>query len=142
MVRENMRLIAECSKRLIELCEKLAMVEEEKPKYPKTYDDCVIYDREGSSFNRAIRLSKLEKLLVCRDAYWKIAGEEMGLGKPWKPDWNNDNQFKYIIICRRDHVNKDTYTAKNCILAFPTEEIRDAFYENFKELIEECKELL
>ena len=27
-------------------------------------------------------------------------------------------------------------------LAFPTEEMRDAFYENFKELIEECKELL
>jgi hypothetical protein len=28
------------------------------------------------------------------------------------------------------------------LLVFPTSEMRDAFYENFKELIEECKELL
>ena len=30
----------------------------------------------------------------------------------------------------------------NVILTFPTEEMRDAFYENFKDLIEGCKELL
>jgi hypothetical protein len=30
----------------------------------------------------------------------------------------------------------------NTILAFPTEEMRDEFYENFKYLIEQCKELL
>jgi hypothetical protein len=28
------------------------------------------------------------------------------------------------------------------ILSFPTEEMRDAFKENFDELIEECKEFL
>jgi hypothetical protein len=28
------------------------------------------------------------------------------------------------------------------ILLFPTEEMRDAFYENFKDLIEKCKEFL
>ena len=30
----------------------------------------------------------------------------------------------------------------NKILVFPTIEMRDAFYDNFKELIENCKELL
>ena len=30
----------------------------------------------------------------------------------------------------------------NHILSFPTEEMRDAFYENFKDLIELCKEFL
>jgi hypothetical protein len=30
----------------------------------------------------------------------------------------------------------------NHILIFPTPEMRDAFYENFKKEIEECKELL
>ena len=30
----------------------------------------------------------------------------------------------------------------NMILIFPTEEMRDAFHENFKELIESVKELL
>ena len=81
-------------------------------------------------------------LLICRDAYWKIAGEQMGLGKPWKPDWKNDEQLEYVIICRRNCIVKDTFVAKDVILAFPTPEIRDAFYENFKELIEICKELL
>ena len=37
---------------------------------------------------------------------------------------------------------KKEYSIQRCILAFPTAEMRDAFYENFKELIELCKELL
>ena len=134
-----------------------------KPKYPKTYEECcevlsiapyynlkyhtLEHDyHELATSNKLLllqgKLNILGKLLICKDAYWKIAGEEMGLDKPWEPDWNNDSQFKYIIICRRDNVNKDTYTAKNCILAFPTEEMRDAFCEAFKEEIEICKELL
>ena len=28
------------------------------------------------------------------------------------------------------------------ILTFPTKDMQDAFYENFKDLIEQCKELL
>lgn len=30
----------------------------------------------------------------------------------------------------------------SCVLEFPTEEMRDAFFENFKDLIKSCKELL
>ena len=138
---------------------KKIVLEKKKPKYPKTYEECctilgfhydhyLTYDdeknlpvsRDESDFIDSIDV--FAKLIICRNAYWKIAGKEMGLGKPWEPDWGNDNQFKYIIICRRDNVIKDTYTAKNCILAFPTEEMRDAFYEAFKEDIERCKELL
>ena len=123
------------------------VLEKKKKEYPKSYEECCEvldwyhrdYDRVGY---KSELLCKLQVLLLCRDAYWKIAGEEMGLGKPWKPDWKNDEQFKYIIICRRGCIIKDTYTAKDVILAFPTEEMRDAFYENFKELIESCKELL
>ena len=133
------------------------VLEKKKPKYPNTYEECckiigideydLVQDyRVGKirtiQSERIEKLNILNKLLICLDAYWKIAGEEMGLGKPWEPDWKNDEQFKYIIICRRGCIIKDTYTAKDIILSFPTEEMRDAFYENFKELIEECKELL
>ena len=137
---------------------KQIVLEKKRPKYPQSYEECckllnIIMEIEVDSesynpmlgdyeLNLDTKIENFRRLLICRDAYWKIAGEEMGLGKPWEPDWNNDSQFKYIIICRRGNVNKDTYTAKNCILAFPTSEMRDAFYENFKELIEECKELL
>ena len=88
-----------------------------------------------------LQLKTLYKLLICRDAYWKIAGEEMGLGKPWKPDWNN-GELKWCMSYSGNYIEFDQYKSKHHTLAFPTEEMRDAFYENFKELIEQCKELL
>ena len=88
-------------------------------------------------------LFEFQKLLIARDAYWKIAGEEKRLGRPWEPDWKKQDK-KYIISIFEDTViyfENETYN-RNTILAFPTEEMRDAFYENFKELINSCKELL
>ena len=130
-----------------------------KPVYPKTYNECYnilncfsFTDVEQYNFENDWRLTIKDKnygnimnafvkLLICRDTYWKIAGEEMGLGKPWEPDLENEelyciqNYNKQITISR-------TNTAFNKILIFPTEKMRDVFYENFKDLIEQCKELL
>jgi hypothetical protein len=39
-------------------------------------------------------------------------------------------------------IERDWELHINHILSFPTPEMRDAFYENFKELIESVKELL
>jgi hypothetical protein len=86
-------------------------------------------------------LNNLNKLKICRDAYWKIAGEQMGLDKPWEPDWNDESQ-KYCIRMDRNKIVNCSSSFNNRILAFPTEEMRDVFYENFKKEIEECKELL
>jgi len=66
----------------------------------------------------------------------------MGLGKPWKPDWKSGEQKKYCIYYGADIIQKGSWRNYNSILAFPTEEIRDEFFENFKDLIEQCKELL
>ena len=140
------------------------VLEKKKKEYPKTYEECCkvfglnhylgiswnsydVYSGAIDSLSEQIediakKLEVLSKLLLCRAAYWKIAGEEMGLGKPWEPDWKNDEQFKYVIICRRNCVIKDTFTAKDVILTFPTAEMRDAFKENFKKEIEMCKKLL
>lgn len=118
-----------------------------QPQYPKTYEECCEIIHSDPKFYvdthlYSDTLEVLYKLLICRDAYWKIAGKEMGLDKPWEPDWNNSSQFKDVIICRSNNIIKYAYAALNTILAFPTEEMRDAFYENFKDLIEECKEFL
>ena len=83
----------------------------------------------------------LQNLIKCRDAYWKIAGEEMGLDKPWNPNWNELTP-KYTIVVIENKLVKQFALTQNFILAFPTEEMRDTFHENFKELIEQCKELL
>jgi hypothetical protein len=124
-------------------------VVKKKPIYPKTYEECCKVlgydDRETycichTGANERL-FDSLYCLKVCRDAYWKIAGEEMGLGKPWEPDLENEelyciqNYNKQITISR-------TNTAFNKILIFPTEEMRDVFYKNFKGLIELCKEWL
>jgi hypothetical protein len=133
-----------------------------KPIYPKTYKECCnvlsiapyynlrfyTYEHgynEYATTNRFLsledKLNTLGKLIICRDAYWKIAGEEMGLDKPWEPDLEDEelyciqNYNKQITISR-------TNTAFNKILIFPTEEMRDVFYKNFKGLIELCKEWL
>ena len=66
----------------------------------------------------------------------------MGLGKPWEPDWNDDDTVKYCIIVDCGIISKQNFRNYQFILAFPTEEMRDAFHENFKELIEIVKELL
>ena len=123
------------------------VLEKKKKEYPKTYEECCKvldwnhhdYDRVGYESEL---LCKFQVLLLCRDAYWKIAGEEMGLGKPWVPDWKDNHQKKWIINFYQDWINLTNGSSVHFFLAFPTEEMRNAFYENFKELIENCKELL
>ena len=126
------------------------VLEKKKKEYPKTYEGCCkvlrytyeqgitmrgVTEEEGELFRCLIVLKR------CRDAYWKIAGEEMGLGKPWEPDWSI-YEHKFCLGTDKDKVIEECVTTGNRILAFPTEEMRDAFKENFKELIEQCKELL
>lgn len=125
-----------------------------KPKYPTTYEECwkVRFEVDGETTLEEFHnvrgyysepLGALQKLLCCRDAYWKIAGEEMGLGKPWKPDWTTSGQDRYTIETNYDifRLSKTQYGYR-VILVFPTAEMRNTFYENFKELLEACKELL
>lgn len=127
-----------------------------KKEYPKTYEECCeVLDFCGDYFLTTYdadcmvkkevygilqQVNSLTRLLICKSAYWKIAGEEMGLGKPWEPDYSgtfeHGTPIKYVIY------NIERKSSPNHILAFPTEEMRDAFYENFKKEIEICKELL
>lgn len=118
-----------------------------KNKYPKTYEECCKvlgvsefeYNHTGTKmWYRHKLMATLDNLMLCRDAYWKIAGEEMGLDKPWEPDWNNVSD-KYCIYFVSGDAWLEKCQTRQCPFAFPTAEMRDAFYENFKELIEQCK---
>ena len=126
--------------------QKIAL-EKKKKEYPKTYEGCA----KELGYNQVIPkdhilgymgtlLSNFQQLLICRDAYWKIAGEEMGLGKPWG---TGDCKIVYGICREKGNiVKRDDYFGGTYTFEFPIREIRDAFYENFKELIEICKELM
>jgi hypothetical protein len=116
-------------------------VQRKKPKYPTTYEECrkvLGIDGEmivhGGWYKQGL-IRDFYKLLICRDAYWEIADN-------WKPDWNNDVDYFYTIKYNSIHIRLYNYTQEYAILAFPTAEMRDAFYENFNDLIEKCEELL
>ena len=120
-------------------------IETKISKYPTTYEECckITADvADGSLTCFACKLlNDFQKLLLCRDAYWEIAGRELGLDNPWEPDWT-DGKIKYGITYFRDFLIHNNCTHSNKILVFPTEEMRDAFCVNFKYLIAACKTLL
>lgn len=60
----------------------------------------------------------------------------------WKPNWANNYQKKYIICNYSDIVAKDTMITASHGLSFPTPEMRDEFFDCFKDYIEQAKDLL
>lgn len=121
-----------------------------KPQYPKTYKECCdILDVEPYSKSAGYKsdlITAFRNLLICRDAYWKIAGEKMRLKMPWEPDYTIDKDgtgtIKFCIKNIGGKIKKIETSESNTILAFPTVEMRDTFYENFKDLIELNRDFL
>ena len=116
------------------------VLEKKKPELPKSYKesiDALDYPTVEEACRIPILLSHLERLLICRDAYWKLAGD-------WKPDWAMYSAPKHCIIYSDNQIKWQgkSFVTEAKVLAFPTDMMRDFFYENFKDLIEECKELL
>ena len=132
------------------------VLEKKKENYPKTYEECCeilgvdsdnfltitnYYDGEveTTDYERGLlsKFASLWGLRICRDAYWKIADD-------WKEKRKEESRRYVIYSTLSGKVEKCTMIdcTANDLLDFPTEEMRDAFYENFKELIERCKELL
>ena len=133
---------------------KKIVLKKTKPMYPQSYEECckilnvAVWDLDildnmldtteivyRKSLDRL--LNSFRKLLICRDAYWKIAGD-------WKPDWAMYSGPKHCIIYSDNQIKWQgkSFVTEAKVLAFPTDMMRDFFYENFKDLIEECKELI
>lgn len=113
--------------------------------HPKNYEECCdvlkipnderyIYIDVPLSYNKILKT--FTQLFICRDAYWEIAG--------WRPTKDDDGEtFSLFYNRNSDKIDKcNGLYESNAILDFPTKELREAFYENFKELINQCKELL
>ena len=122
-------------------------IRKKKFNYPCSYLGCCdvlgIKDiiTQGCGGYKSDLFTTLQKLLICRDAYWKIAGEEMGLGKPWKPTLHH-KETHYAISNVGGKIKYERYGEYNAIFVFPTAVMRDTFHVNFGNLIEKCKELL
>ena len=137
------------------------ILKEKEKELPKTWKECAIIiddvdtvnvDSEIKSFDISCLSEPIDetdykivpeglgkpmlalcRLLICRNAWWKQLG--------WKPNWG-DNKDKYCITNCGGNPSKQIFSSASSILAFPTREVRNQFYEAFKDLIEEAKELL
>lgn len=128
----------------IKVEDRVTYIVKKQPQYPKTYKECcevlkipkneryIDVPLVPSDYNRLV--STFTKLLICRDAYWRMVGD-------WKYDVNKIEDY-FLIVNKCGRIVKEHYMSFNHILAFPTAEMRDAFLENFKELIEIVKEFL
>lgn len=130
---------------------------ESKKELPKTWEECIakIRDLEYISNNGGIYkldfnadevtnqindipiglgkpMLALMQLLVCREVY----------RQEWKPNWTKITENKYCIICNGTKITGAINATICRILSFQSAEIRDQFLENFKDLIEEAKELI
>lgn len=117
----------------------LTSKEVSKPTYPKTYEECCdilqleyTFELKDLTMDEEKLTDSFIRLKRCRDAYWQIA-EEMGLGKPY-----GEMKIYHTITNTKKHYTKD----EDFFLIFPTAEMCDTFYDNFKDLIRECNELI
>lgn len=73
----------------------------------------------------------LDQLLVCREVY----------RQGWKPDWTDDT-YKYCIYYEENEITIRCNKRVSIMLSFETKEITKKFLENFRDLIEEAKDLI
>lgn len=60
----------------------------------------------------------------------------------WVPDWNTEDS-KYVIESFKGKISTEKYSSfSSSFLSFQSEQVRDEFLRNFKDLIEEASPLL
>lgn len=97
----------------------------------------VLYEHDinqVSSESRAKAFLALMQLVELRDCWNKVDG--------FIPDWTKSVQNKYTIENFKNGILKDTRIYVSTPLYFGSNETRDLFFETFRDLIEEAKELL
>ena len=78
-------------------------------------------------------------IALCQLIQWMTKPEYNG---DWKPNWS-DNSIKYVIQCDNGFISRpSTYLKTQILLAFNEESKRDAFFEEFRDLIEIAKPLI
>lgn len=99
-------------------------IPEEKRARNVDTDKSTLPDRETAEAFLA-----LMQLIQLRDCY----------RQGWKPDWEDDTK-KHCIFCLGGVT--DWTISERRVLSFQSEEVRDEFLKNFKDLIEQAKELI
>lgn len=107
--------------------------------YPNEFKHCAkilgIFDNDDIMEYEYDKFEVFKELIICRNAFWKLAND-------WKPDWSMYTDKKYCIKYSQNEIKKCEFVTESKILAFPTKEMRDTFYEYFYKIIELCKDFI
>ena len=60
----------------------------------------------------------------------------------WKPDWTDEGQIKHNIYAQGNIVKPSESLYLQRSMSFPTDEMRDEFFDTFRDLLEIAKPLL
>ena len=106
-------------------------------------DDCMIerINSERRTFNSDDNLLATEEDAEAILALIKLKRLRDTYRQGWIPDWAIDDAKHCIERFKGDFKATISYHT-DCFLAFQSEEIRDKFYVNFKDLIETAKEFI
>lgn len=94
-------------------------------------DGCDEFDNNYPKKENVFCFEALKKLVILRDYY----------NDGWQPDWNIINT-KYCIFSEGDEISAFNQISNSRVMVFKTEEIRDKFLEEQRELLEIAKPLL
>ena len=120
----------------VEKAKKMGLLKDTKPLSWEEYCNNTkrnIYDYdEFSSREECMAFLAFGKLIQLRDAWW---GD-------WRPDWHSNSKCKYTIEVGCGKISKMQAFTINTPLVFKTKEMRDDFFETFRDLIEQAKMFL
>ena len=60
----------------------------------------------------------------------------------WKPDWTDEGQIKHTIYVKENIVQPSESLYLHRSMSFPTDEMRNEFFDTFRDLLEIAKPLL
>lgn len=112
---------------------------EQKPPIPN-YEEILLKRGVNISITKPLILPD-EGLVKAFEALAKLIWLRNCYNEGWQPDFN-DNNWKYAIEKYKDTIETVRLCFSNRILVFKTEEIRDKFLEEQRELLEIAKPLL
>ena len=112
---------------------------EQKPPIP-TYEEILLERGVYVSITKPLILPD-EVLAKAFEALAKLVWIRDYYNNGWKPDFKN-NDWKYAIEKYKDTIENGRLCFSNRILVFKTEEIRDKFLKEQRELLEIAKPLL
>lgn len=119
--------------------------EEFKKKYLKKqgffYDEC---DMCIALTNNPTKVSEqlTEKEAIAIKAFSKLLKLRRDWIGDWNPDWSNSSVRKYYIYFRPNKFYVDYHYDYSRAFSFPTKEMATEFLDYFKDLFEQCKNLI